>query len=324
LLSRCSSLPEAGGDFAEYFELDSEAEFVRKLERLIFDAEYRETKERKIAAEFKPRTWSEIGAQFLETVRGWAERDAADPKRTPWAKRDVWPVEAVVGRYYPMRENRETQVWPGIASAEMFRQGDGWWSLESWGCWAKHKVARLAFVARVPSGGGAVLFLGVRGLQKYDCTATITLEGVATRQVQLRPYEDKWLIFRVDRKALDRMRSGSNAAFELLISSDRGVDFRELTKGLDKRISSIGVLGLMLCEEGDLATQVRFIGSAALGDMESLIPKPEVTDLPMIDKELLVNGSRSRKRRRPAAAELISARCELLEQVVGPSGSAPN
>ena len=199
LLSRCSSLLEAAGEFGEYFDLDSEAEFVRSLERLIFDAEYRQAKERKIAAEFKPRTWSEIGGHFLRLLGGWAETPAAERAWTRWADRDLWPVEATPGRYYAVRINHETQIWPGLASGEMFRQGDAWWWPENWGCWTKHKVARLAFVAPVPSGCGAVLFIGVRGLQKYDCIATITLEGVATRRVQLRPYEDKWLIFRADK-----------------------------------------------------------------------------------------------------------------------------
>ncbi|MBV9756581.1 MAG: glycosyltransferase family 4 protein, partial [Alphaproteobacteria bacterium] len=262
LLSRCSSLPEAGGDFGEYFELDSQAEFVGKLERLIFDAEYRGAKERKIAAEFQPRTWSEIGEQFLTLLRGWAETQAGDAKSRQWADRDLWPVEVTAGRYYPVRANRETEVWPGMASGEMFRQGDGWWWPERWGCWTKSKVARLAFVARFPRGSGAVLFLGIRGLERLDCTASITIEGIGTREVQLRPVEDKWLIFRADKNAVDRLRRDQYAGFEIQLSADRRVDFRDLTKGADTRIAAIGVLGFMLCEEGDVAGQLRFIGSA--------------------------------------------------------------
>ena len=37
LVSRVASLPEAGENFAEYFRLESEAELIEKLERLIFD-----------------------------------------------------------------------------------------------------------------------------------------------------------------------------------------------------------------------------------------------------------------------------------------------
>ncbi|MBV9183799.1 MAG: glycosyltransferase, partial [Acidobacteria bacterium] len=309
LLSRCSSLPEAGGEFGEYFELDSEGEFVRKLERLIFDAEYRAAKERKIAAEFHPRTWLEIAGQLLDLVRGWAAVPPGAPASRRWTERELWPVEAVLGRYYPLRENRETQIWPGITMGEIFRQGDGWWWPESWGCWTKYKPARLALVARLRRGSGAVLFLGIRGLPKFDCTASVSVEGVGRREVQLRPLEDKWLIFRADKQALDRLRDGEHVGFEILLSSDRGVDLRELTQGADTRKSSIGVLGFMLCEDGDVAAQLHFIGSAALGDMESLIASPEPVDLPPISAAPPQSGNRPRNRARPVPSP---DECQLL------------
>ena len=44
-----------------------EAELLRKLELLIFDAGYREAREAKIAAEFRPRSWAVVCGQAPES-----------------------------------------------------------------------------------------------------------------------------------------------------------------------------------------------------------------------------------------------------------------
>ncbi len=59
MTSSVSSLPEAGGDFAEYFDFESERDFLEKLERMIVDAKYRSKKEQKIKTSFRPREWAE-------------------------------------------------------------------------------------------------------------------------------------------------------------------------------------------------------------------------------------------------------------------------
>jgi glycosyltransferase involved in cell wall biosynthesis len=68
LVSTASSLPEAGGPFADYFEAGSEASMVAALERLIFDPAYRARKEAFIHESFRPRRWIEIGAQIVDAA----------------------------------------------------------------------------------------------------------------------------------------------------------------------------------------------------------------------------------------------------------------
>ena len=78
LVSASSSLLESGGKFADYFEAGSEPAMVQALERLIFDAQYRGAREDRIHAEFRPRRWTEIGAQIERIARLVAERPQSD------------------------------------------------------------------------------------------------------------------------------------------------------------------------------------------------------------------------------------------------------
>ncbi len=68
LIANTSSLPESGGIFADYFDLDSEKDFLAKLERLIDDRAYRAERERLIKTSFKPRTWGEIASQIIDAA----------------------------------------------------------------------------------------------------------------------------------------------------------------------------------------------------------------------------------------------------------------
>jgi glycosyltransferase involved in cell wall biosynthesis len=68
LVSRVSSHPEAGGDFAVYFDLNSEADFQSKLEDLIDNLEGRHSREARIKAASSLRSWADIGTEIVNTV----------------------------------------------------------------------------------------------------------------------------------------------------------------------------------------------------------------------------------------------------------------
>lgn len=276
LVSNCSSLPEAGAEFAEYFDLGSEAALVQKLERLMFDDAYRQTREAKIRAVFRPRSWAEIGGEILDLVRGWAgEEGAADRALLARANHGLWPFQAEPGRYHGITENRETRIWPGMSSGEMFRQGSGWWWPEPWGTWIKPPSARLAFRVALSRDSAALVYIGLRGVQGSPSTATVKLAGVGSRQVPLEPNGDGWVVFRVAPDRLEALRDGSeDPLFDLSFAADKVADFRETTGGVDPRIASLGVRGFMVCEENDVLSRLRFLEGAALRDLGSLENRP--------------------------------------------------
>ena len=84
LVSNISSHPEAGGDLAVYFDVNSEADFQSKLQKLIFDAEYRRGLEQKIACGSPLRPWTEIGRQIFKNCRkheGWGAEARVEATR---------------------------------------------------------------------------------------------------------------------------------------------------------------------------------------------------------------------------------------------------
>ena len=70
LVARASSLPEAGGDLAEYFDPASKKDFREKLIRLIDDAAYRRGREAMIERSAAVRSWGEVADDIVASVLG--------------------------------------------------------------------------------------------------------------------------------------------------------------------------------------------------------------------------------------------------------------
>jgi glycosyltransferase involved in cell wall biosynthesis len=71
VICNASSLPEAGGPFALYFEAGDPAGLRWNLERLMFDQDFREARERLIREGFRPRPWREIGGDIDRAIGIW-------------------------------------------------------------------------------------------------------------------------------------------------------------------------------------------------------------------------------------------------------------
>jgi len=269
VLANSSSLPEAGGEFGEYFELGSENALINALERMIFDEDYRRERERVIVERFRPRPWAGIADNIVDLITNWAVTDHAigDPPEAAFANRGVWPFPVTPGRYYGLVENGSIQIWPGMVGGEMFRQGDNWWWPEPWGCWTKSKGARLAFVAPLAADKSAIVFIGVRGVQRTPATISVRIEGGPMKKAKADADQDIWLVLRVtadDMAALPRSRKG--ILFEVNVSSDSYVNFAEFTDGKDHRVAGVGVRGFMVCAADDLAARIDFMEKITTND----------------------------------------------------------
>jgi glycosyltransferase involved in cell wall biosynthesis len=278
VLANTSSLPEAGGDFAEYFDPGSETALLQTLERMMFDAAYRQAREQHIAETFRPRPWSAIASSIVALASAWARADQpADQGREAFAAAGLWPFAAQPGRYYGLTENQYGHIWPGMVAGEMFRQGDAWWWPEPWGAWTKARTARLAFLAPFKPKASAILYIGIRGVQGTAATAAVTLEGVGRRVVKLGPDQTQWLVFRVPREVLAALpRNAEGILFDLLFSADKFADFHEGTEGRDHRTAGIGVCGFMVCAGDDVEARMSFVESVALNDMASLFASADI------------------------------------------------
>lgn len=72
LIARTSSLPEAGGDLAAYFDPASETDFREQLLRLIDDADCRRGREARIARAAVLRSWAQVADEVIAGALGAA------------------------------------------------------------------------------------------------------------------------------------------------------------------------------------------------------------------------------------------------------------
>ncbi|WP_165190190.1 glycosyltransferase family 4 protein [Caulobacter soli] len=261
LISDASSLPEAGGPHAVTFESGCTPRLVEALERLIFDADFREKRERAIVESFQPRTWLAIADQMAQSAADWT-RGAV--------QRDADIPQAQMGAYHPIVRNFETRIWRGMRSAEIYRAGPGWWSPDNWGCWTKAEGGRLEIA--VPEGVGPLrLYVQVHAPPQKACGYRLTCSGAAEpREGALKAGAFRWLTLDVDPPADLVLRVG--------LEGDSVEDLADVTDGLDRRFVGVGLTGFFLCAADDLIARANFLEAVALGNIDDLAfnrEKPE-------------------------------------------------
>lgn len=256
LLSDSSSLPEAGGEFADYYKLGDQAGLTAKLEQLMFDLPYRQDRQHKIRSEFAPRPWHDLGLEIAHTLKRWfpegQDHQALQVKATP-----------DLGRYYWLRDVADTSIYPNMRTAEIFRTGDGWWFADDWGSWTKPKGGALQFDMSGHQGKMRI-FIGIHGLQRQESKVEVRVGAMVSRSLKLNPSETRWI-------ALD-IEEAEYAAGSLQISvhSDKSQNFAEYTNNVDTRITGAGVVGFMICAADDFVARANFTEALAMRDLPAL------------------------------------------------------
>jgi glycosyltransferase involved in cell wall biosynthesis len=224
LVTRSSSLPEAGGNFAVYVDLHDKNGLVSALDALMFDDPARIALERKIATDFVPRTWQAIAGQIDSELRRFM---ASGLKSKP-----VGAPMAEPGKFYGFFRNRAILLGEGGNSNDLFRCGTGWWQLEDWGCWTGAAGASLGFA--VAEGIDRVACaVKLRGLADRPVTVEL-LAGDVTRTVHLGPEQWRWSVVEVP---------VLRGKVTLALCGSHSVDLSERSDYRDRRRISVGVAG---------------------------------------------------------------------------------
>lgn len=265
LASNVSSIPEAGGPFAVYFDPGSRRDLIERAEQLIDDTGFREGHEAKIRNEFKPRSWQEIAEQIATAAASSAE-SAIGAFGQSWRGR-VWAIPAIPGRYYSFSRNRSVSVWRDMIAGEMFRVGTNWHPPDDFGSWTRDGAAEFAF--RVPDDlqSGLRLYIGVEGLPAGSSDGTYEVSvghGPARSSRQLPAGQQAWEVLQVGPEDI------VDGVIVVRIRSHPSVDLAPLTGGGDDRVVSIGVRGFFFCAESDLAARLNFLEAVQLGHLTRL------------------------------------------------------
>jgi hypothetical protein len=246
-----SSLPEAGAGFALMFEDDSVSGLVEAVEKVAFDDGWRATRETDIRAGFTPRTWTQVAGQISDALERFAGEGQGS---TPVAR----PVS--LGGYYPVSLYRDTPIWRGLASGEIFRTGEGWLWPETSGCRTRPGGGELRMDL---SAGNAPLrlYLRLRGLAAASSGFEVIVNGAVIARGRLDADTTRWIGCDVP--------EGTRDSLTVLVRGDTSETITMSTGGTDKQhVASIAVIGFALCERDDEDARARFIEAAAFGSIE--------------------------------------------------------
>lgn len=270
LVSRVSSHPEAGGDLAVYFDVNSEGDFQSKLESLIDNADMRRALEAKIKGARPLRPWSDIAKEALAAVEA-RRRELPDPAVA--GKEERAPAIAS-GRYYSFSRNLAPDLQQLAFSGDVYRSGQGWHAPEPFGCWIGC-TADIAFTVPAEEGDEFVVYVKSRSTGYTDKEVTFSVPPTAwTSQVALKSGEVRW-----DTIPL-RFSAGSRREARIRIGADHVDDFVVFTNGKDRRKAGLGLDGIFVCRAVDSLQRMAILEAIQLGNLESLARKfPEKAEL---------------------------------------------
>jgi hypothetical protein len=257
LVSNVSAHPEAGGEHAVYFDLDSERDFQAKLEALIDDADSRSKREEAIKASTPLRPWSRICSDLVAAVACDGDQLPATTSRA---------IKIVPGRYYGMSRNIERQISRLTHRAEQFRVGLNWETVEDWGCWLRGSTGELRF--QLPDDGELFqiyLHLATPKSDKsmHDVTIGVS-EAKWIMRTQIENGSNFWRSFAL------RVPPEGERTVTLRLTGSPEIDFRSFSDGRDARSSSLAVLGIYVARANNEAERLALVEAIQFGDLNSL------------------------------------------------------
>lgn len=223
-----SSLPQAGGRFAIYTRTGDDADLAEKIAHLSFDASARVSREQDIQAHYRPRSWSMIADQIVDTVNmtpGVPEigADGVAPSILP----AVW---------LDLRREHNRVIRKGAGLAERLRFGTGWASPDKLGCWIKESEAELRF--KIPIAGENCRFI-IKMYSKRGVRWSVLVNGKVADQGQQEMAGNIWAICPV---------GGNDQIISIVIKSSSMLD-------TDNVGPVLGVRGCMALDNGQAPSQ---------------------------------------------------------------------
>jgi glycosyltransferase involved in cell wall biosynthesis len=186
VVANVSSLREAGGSFALYFDPLAPRVAHVIVERLIADEGYRLGLEAKIKAGFQPRPWHVIAADVL-SVLSRVETVAAQPKEKSFP---AWIERIEPGVIYEISKPTSEGGLSAQSGIHM-RLGAGWLPCEDWGAWTCPGESRLAFVFPDKDCHELTVYLQLKGApgkgSSVEVVANFSMGSSRPRSAQARP-----------------------------------------------------------------------------------------------------------------------------------------
>ncbi|HWX49736.1 MAG TPA: glycosyltransferase [Roseomonas sp.] len=250
--ARHSALCEAGGEAAVYFTPQSLPDLQEKLERVIFDHDFRRAQEALVREKGRPRSWSAVKDETLGAVIGLA-RQPALPLEQRTALR--------LGARYMTRRMLRLRPDLGAALADAVLDGPNWFPVEDWGVWCRPGISTLRLPLPAEATDAALrLYLELRP-PPVDCTLNVRCRAadgtLSVFELMLQTGRDSTFM-------MDLPPAGAAGLLEVELDSQTGIDLPAL--GLpDRRSIGAGLRSFMICRLDDHAARLSFLEQQSFG-----------------------------------------------------------
>jgi len=224
LAADTSSVPEIAPGLVDLIDPLDVMAWVTRIQFHAGSRAARMAAEARIAADYRPRPWSDTAAQLVDILN-------AAPPAPP---RPVMPGALV-------------DFSDRLATSRV--RGPGWFPSERWGCWARSEEAGLAF--ELPPGPGEAMILSVLAralsLPGRPFEVGVLANGVAVGSWRFRGGDMRVLHAVVPAELVDRA-----PVLRITLRHAALVEVREVARNDDRRRVGIGVAKAMLAPLGSM------------------------------------------------------------------------
>jgi glycosyltransferase involved in cell wall biosynthesis len=188
-----SSLLQVGEGFATFVETGSSDALAGAVESFCTnDAELAAANER-VASGFRARSWLAIAKDIIEQTR-----PRGDSAARGGAGGDIRLPAIRSGGWYDLTRNSKASIWPGAASAEIYRTGTGWGIPDERCAWIRSEKARLVLpLPKTRDALNVMLHLTARKTVNF----TVTANGQPATDGTIKADSACWYMFSVDHDA---------------------------------------------------------------------------------------------------------------------------
>lgn len=231
-----SALLESGAPGAVFFPPQDRPVLVETLARLIQDPAHRLSLEARIDRAAAGRSFAQASEELLAALLAPAASPQPPPQPLP-----LFPE----GRHLPLGIGMARRPSADLAWAEAMRHGLGWWWQEPEGTWTRDGVATLHLPTALPPGTPLRVLLHLKAPPR-GLTLRLRLRGARV---------EPWLglVLQPGARFACVVR-GEAGAGGIAIDLDAGDG--EMLGDRAKRRVGVGLTGLMLCREDDLAARL--------------------------------------------------------------------
>lgn len=191
IASNTSSIPEVGGDFCRYINPHDSIGALELIEKTLFDRDGLEAWTKRVAQDFKIRTWADVAENFSTRLD---QLLAVIPKKSPE------PIKLTSGEVLHIGSDANSSgSFSGWRSRSVkFVCSENWRQIEPWGCWSSKAKASISFGSDLVEGSIARVLVQLRLPAPAERDTVAITTSIGDRTVSFADGRPRWVSIDVE------------------------------------------------------------------------------------------------------------------------------